>query len=388
MDPRDVEAEVEVLAEPLSATRSLEVLVGGRDDAHVDGDAARAAQPLAPPCLDARAGSSPAPTGSCRRSRRGTPCRRRPAEAGLRSAVVRAGERAALVAEQLALEQALGDGGAVDADERPRRPPAVPMNQRGHQLLAGARFPGDEDVAIGGGDLRRYCFTSRIARLAPTSVSSGNGEATTVQGGHAAQGSGKRIHGDYVSPNRRAGTISISAAKRSCPSSSSRSRRRTAAQRSLGASVTTGANTACRRRQTLQERWEFAREPVDTPTSAASGNDCADARRPCASRRHGAYFTRGVHVNVEPETGTDRRRARRWLRRTLQVGKRVEFVLESASSIATARAGAGHAHHREPGLSGRPSEVIGDALDAYERSSATYADSDATHDGGPRRDAP
>ena len=39
----------------------------------------------------------------------------------------RAGERAALVAEQLALEQRLGEGGAVDGDERPpcARRPAV-----------------------------------------------------------------------------------------------------------------------------------------------------------------------------------------------------------------------------------------------------------------------
>ena len=50
----------------------------------------------------------------------------------------RPGEGAALVAEQLGLEQPLGDGGAGDRDERLVAPRAGVVEGAGHQLLAGA----------------------------------------------------------------------------------------------------------------------------------------------------------------------------------------------------------------------------------------------------------
>ena len=53
--------------------------------------------------------------------------------------VVGAGERALLVAEQLALEQRLGDRRAVDRDERERRARAELVDRLRDQLLAGAR---------------------------------------------------------------------------------------------------------------------------------------------------------------------------------------------------------------------------------------------------------
>src|SRR6185295_5243156 len=58
-------------------------------------------------------------------------------------------ERAPLVAEQLALEEPGGDGGAVELDERTAPPRAQPVNQAGDQLLAGSRLAPDEDRRIG-----------------------------------------------------------------------------------------------------------------------------------------------------------------------------------------------------------------------------------------------
>ena len=53
------------------------------------------------------------------------------------AAIVRAGERALLVTEDLALEQRLGDGGAVDRDKRERRARAQLVDGLRHELLAG-----------------------------------------------------------------------------------------------------------------------------------------------------------------------------------------------------------------------------------------------------------
>ena len=57
---------------------------------------------------------------------------------------LRAGEGAALVAEELALEEVLGDRGGVDRDERLCRPRAVPVQRQGDELLPGSGFAGDE----------------------------------------------------------------------------------------------------------------------------------------------------------------------------------------------------------------------------------------------------
>ena len=54
------------------------------------------------------------------------------------------GERALLVAEDLAFEQRLGNGRAVDGDERKRRARTQLMDGLGDQFLARARFAGDE----------------------------------------------------------------------------------------------------------------------------------------------------------------------------------------------------------------------------------------------------
>ena len=62
------------------------------------------------------------------------------------------GERALLVAEQLALQQRLGDGGAVDRQERPGGPAAVLVDGAGDQLLAGAALAEDQHGDVLRGD--------------------------------------------------------------------------------------------------------------------------------------------------------------------------------------------------------------------------------------------
>src|SRR5204863_711263 len=49
---------------------------------------------------------------------------------------LRVGERAAGVSEELALEQRVRNGGAVDRDERPVLPPALAVDRPGDELLA------------------------------------------------------------------------------------------------------------------------------------------------------------------------------------------------------------------------------------------------------------
>ena len=64
----------------------------------------------------------------------------------------RVGERAAHVAEHLALEERRRDAAEIHFDERPRLTPAVAMDRFRHQLLAGAALAGDQHRRIGRGD--------------------------------------------------------------------------------------------------------------------------------------------------------------------------------------------------------------------------------------------
>ena len=65
----------------------------------------------------------------------------------------RAGERALLVAEELAFQQVFRDGGAVDGDERFALPRAVLENGARDEFLARAAFAGDENGRAGRRDL-------------------------------------------------------------------------------------------------------------------------------------------------------------------------------------------------------------------------------------------
>ena len=66
----------------------------------------------------------------------------------------RAGERAALVAEQLALEQRLGQRGAVQLHERALGARAALVDRGRDQLLAGAALAGDQHAGARRRDLR------------------------------------------------------------------------------------------------------------------------------------------------------------------------------------------------------------------------------------------
>jgi hypothetical protein len=68
--------------------------------------------------------------------------------------VVRVGERAALVTEQLIFEQGVRERAAVHRDEWTGSPAAHVMNGTRNEFLAGARFAADQNCGIAPGDRR------------------------------------------------------------------------------------------------------------------------------------------------------------------------------------------------------------------------------------------
>ena len=69
--------------------------------------------------------------------------------------LLRAGERAALVAKQLRLEQLLGQCGAIQRDERPAPARRRGMDEPRHDFFAGAGLAGNEHGRVGRSDLCR-----------------------------------------------------------------------------------------------------------------------------------------------------------------------------------------------------------------------------------------
>ena len=143
-DGDDVQAIEEILAEAAGADFLGEVLVRRGDHAHVDLDDGGRADRLDFPFLQhaqhlgLRAQRHVADlVEEDRAAVRGDEL------AGLFAD--RAGERSLLMPEQLRLDQLLGDGRAVDLDERLRGARGAAMDFARHELLAGARFAGDED---------------------------------------------------------------------------------------------------------------------------------------------------------------------------------------------------------------------------------------------------
>ncbi len=138
-----VQAEVEVLAEASRADRHLEILVRRGDDAHVGPDGARAAQPLEllilehPQELRLRRGRHVADLVEEERAAV------RLLEAPDARAVG-AREGAALVTEELGLEQRLGQRRAVHLHERRLRAAREAVHQSGDDLLPGAGLSGHE----------------------------------------------------------------------------------------------------------------------------------------------------------------------------------------------------------------------------------------------------
>src|SRR5690606_21256317 len=91
-------------------------------------------------------------------------------------AALGARERALLVAEELRLQEALGECRAVHLDDRTGRTPAPAVDQVGEDLLAGAGLAEQQDADVGGRDPlehahdafhRRAVHDDARTRLAP-----------------------------------------------------------------------------------------------------------------------------------------------------------------------------------------------------------------------------
>src|SRR6185503_18901082 len=140
----DLEPVVEILAEAAPGDLLLQVAVGRGDDAHVDvlrrRGADRADLPLLERAEELRL--------ERRRRLRDLVEEERAPVRDLEEALLlvdRAGERALLVAEELALEQALGERRAVLRDEELVAAPGAVVHGRGDELLARAGLALDED---------------------------------------------------------------------------------------------------------------------------------------------------------------------------------------------------------------------------------------------------
>ena len=77
------------------------------------------------------------------------------------------GERAALVAEELGLEQFGGDGATVERDEGTLRATAQRVDLPGRQFLAGAALAADQHRRFGGGDLANEGLDTLDQRVLP-----------------------------------------------------------------------------------------------------------------------------------------------------------------------------------------------------------------------------
>ena len=135
-----VQPVIEVLAEGMRGHRRQQVLVGGRHDADVRLDRRRAADPHEPLALQhAEEFGLKAHVHVADLIEEHRALVRQLELAQLPAG--RAGEGAALMPEQLALQQLPGDGRAVDGHERSVLARAAVMDHPGEELLAGAALP-------------------------------------------------------------------------------------------------------------------------------------------------------------------------------------------------------------------------------------------------------
>ncbi len=142
------EAVVEVGAETAIADSGFEIMVRGRDDAHVDAHGVVPAEALVGAFLQEA-------------QQRGLALHRQIADLvqeqgaamghldAAELAAGRAGEGAALVAEQFGLDQRMRDGAAVDRDEGHGGASRLAMQRLRGELLAGAGLAGDEHRRLG-----------------------------------------------------------------------------------------------------------------------------------------------------------------------------------------------------------------------------------------------
>ncbi len=146
----DVEPVVQVLPEAPLPDFFLELAVGRRDHAHVHVDVHRPADPPERPLLE-----KPEQLGLQGRHHLADFVEKHRAAVGRFEQpallAIRAGEGAALVPEQLALEQVLGQRRAGDVHERLGRAVAAEVNHLRREILAGAALPCQEHGRGGAG---------------------------------------------------------------------------------------------------------------------------------------------------------------------------------------------------------------------------------------------
>jgi hypothetical protein len=151
LDLEDGDAKIEVLAEAAVAHGRREIAVGGGDQAEIGAHFDGAADAVEAPLLD-----HTEQLGLERGAELADLVEEERASVGLFEAALAlrggAGERALLVAEELRLHQRVGDRGAVDGDEGPRRALAGGVDRARDQLFAGAALAEDEDVDVARGD--------------------------------------------------------------------------------------------------------------------------------------------------------------------------------------------------------------------------------------------
>ena len=144
----DAQAEVEILAERPLLDLLLEVLVRRRDDPHVDLDRARRAEPL-----DFAFLQHAQHLGLRLRAHVADFVEEDRAAIGLLELadllLGRAGERPLLVAEELRLDQLLGNRRAVDLDEPLAAPQAVAVDRARDELLADAALALQQHGRVG-----------------------------------------------------------------------------------------------------------------------------------------------------------------------------------------------------------------------------------------------
>ena len=163
-----VEPIVEILPKAARLDLVLEIAVRRRDDARRDRDRAVAADARHLPVFEH------AQQLGLRRQRQlsdlveeqcsvARVLERAPAQA------IGAGKRAALVAEQLALDELLGQRRAVHRDQRRLLARSQPMQFARDQFLARAAFADDQDAARNRRDTRDRARSERIGALSPMS---------------------------------------------------------------------------------------------------------------------------------------------------------------------------------------------------------------------------
>ena len=167
LDRDHVEPVVEILAEAALGDRALEVAVGGGDDAHVDADglASTPTRSNVPSCSTRSSLACTSMPSSPISSRNSVPpcaSSKRPARAA-----DGAGERALLVAEELALDERRGDRGAVDPHERRPLRGLRWCSARASSSLPVPVSPSRSTAASVGATCATCASTWRMARLWP-----------------------------------------------------------------------------------------------------------------------------------------------------------------------------------------------------------------------------